>query len=761
MTEWLAGEAVRRPGIRGVFAWSFYENRSADEWADELLRWFRRSFDVHVGGVRPALQILAATRKVPVALLLDGLEVIQEGPGGSDVGRFLEPIVRDTLTGLCQIKHSGLVLLTSRFPFADLERFDGGTARMLDVLPFTPEEGADLLASEGAEWLPAEERLNLVREIDGHALAVGVLARALSGQPPTSELAALRRDLIRSAHTDERVGKVLAFYAAQLSESDRMLVAIVSLFQRPIAAVTVLALGQHDMLGAPLCGWSTARLEVAVRSRLGGLLVWHADASISAHPLVRDAFRPLALSQDAASLASDLGLGDLPAGIVTTPSEALRITEMVELLIEAGQWAAADQLHRTRVGVSPSGFITLPAPRLGLRCALAFVSHPARMDACRRELSDAKLTFYLNQAGLFAMNSGDLDSAQRLLIDKIDVAHSIHDVPRAIRGLLNLAECFAWLGHGDKAREVAIEALRLAMDIGKQSAIDESLTFLGVALDLQGESVEADALFVASDESWLRNNHRHASSLAGTLWGDFLLRTGRHRVSRHLTERNQDSSGRWKSDLGRCRRLLARCDLAEGHIASTDGLLNFAVDTFRDGEMLLEFSACLPDLAEQERRAGNLDAADDASVQAITLASPRGLVPVGARALAVRAKVFGDTFARTLDRNDLERARDMADAALRLATRVRQIPWEELAAYDAHAHLDELEDLDRNWRSRADQLAHRLMPTALDSNPLRTASANSSSPAQSAFAKAVQRKWSQLATGFRPTGSAETRRSMR
>jgi len=43
------------------------------------------------------------------------------------------------------------VLLTSRFPFADLEGFDGGTARMLEVPAFIPPEGAALLAAGGGD----------------------------------------------------------------------------------------------------------------------------------------------------------------------------------------------------------------------------------------------------------------------------------------------------------------------------------------------------------------------------------------------------------------------------------------------------------------------------------------------------------------------------------------------------------------------------------------------------------------------------------
>src|SRR5208283_1948590 len=59
------------------------------------------------------------------------------------------PVVSARALSLCQQGHSGLVVLTGRFPFADLESFDGGTARMLEVPPFTAAEGSALLAATG------------------------------------------------------------------------------------------------------------------------------------------------------------------------------------------------------------------------------------------------------------------------------------------------------------------------------------------------------------------------------------------------------------------------------------------------------------------------------------------------------------------------------------------------------------------------------------------------------------------------------------
>ena len=345
VTHWVeVGGASRRTGVRGVFGWSFYADPSAEHWAQSLLDWARHDLGVAVAGTgRVAEAVLAVLRAVPVLVVLDGLEVVQEGPAGDGFGRLLDGTLREVLAGACQQPCGGLVLLTSRFPFADLEGFDGTTARMLEVPPFTPAEGSALLAAAGGGWLPDGERRELVAAVDGHALATGVLAGLLAEHPPASDLAALRAELDAAARTDARVGKVLEFYAARLAEPDRYLLAAVSLFARPVPAEAVLAVAAHEVFGSRLAGWTPAMVQAAVTGRLGGLASWHPDGTISAHPLVRDAFRRLVL--DAAGTAAETSLAGLPAGKVTSRADALRVVEAIELLLDAGQWQPADDMY--------------------------------------------------------------------------------------------------------------------------------------------------------------------------------------------------------------------------------------------------------------------------------------------------------------------------------------------------------------------------------------------------------------------------------
>src|SRR5262249_23525637 len=152
---------------------------------------------------------------------------------------------------------------------------------------------------------------------------------------------------------------------------------------------------------------STAWVEQAARQRLTGLLSWHPDQTLTAHPLVRDAFRPIALTGDAARLASDTTLADLPTGRLTSRADAARAAEMVELLLDADRWTTANDLYTARSDGGQT-WKNLPAARLGQRAATAFIAPPDRQHACATHLRPRRLGYYLNAAGLFGLNAGDL-----------------------------------------------------------------------------------------------------------------------------------------------------------------------------------------------------------------------------------------------------------------------------------------------------------------------------------------------------------------
>ncbi len=722
VTRWVleAGGMARRAGVRGLFGWSFYADPSAEHWAHTLLEWARQDLGVAVAGVgRLAEAVLAVLRAVPVVVVLDGLEVVQEGPAGGGFGRLLDGTLREVLAGACQQPHGGLILLTSRFPFADLEGFDGTTARMLEVPPFTPAEGSALLAAAGGGWLPDRERQDLVRAVDGHALATGVLAGLLAEHPPAADLAALHAELDEAARTDARVGKVLGFYAARLAEADRYLLAAVSLFARPVPAQAVLAVAAPEVFGDRLAGWSAAMVRAAVTGRLGGLAAWHPDGTISAHPLVRDTFRRLVL--DAAGAAAETALAGLPAGTLTSRADAARVVEAIELLLDVGQWLPANDMYQNRTG-RPEVWKTLPAARLGQRAATAFVATPARRAACATQLSPGDLGLYLTSVGLWAKNAGDLAAAREYLPMAVRHHRDAGDMLNLAIALANLTECLGQLGQPGPARDAAAEALTSAEADGNRGQICYSHAYLGWVAGLAGDTAEAERQFTAADQIELANgpDGHHLCSLRGAQWAEWLARTGRDGPARALTERNVDicRANGWNGDLARCDRMLGRLALAAGDTAAAGEHLAAAAGCFRDGDYLTELAVTLADLAEHARVSGDPDAADRYAAEAITIAAPRGLVPAQSAALAARARIRAAQ-AAAADPDLLLQGRDAADAALRLATR-HQLDWHELDALRAHAALDQAEHDDHGWAAKARTLHARLVPPGLDPDPLAT-----------------------------------------
>jgi tetratricopeptide (TPR) repeat protein len=725
VSHWVlsAGGAVRA-GVRGVFGWGFYADPSVEHWADALLTWAAQEFGVRVPASRPAAAILDLLRQIPIMLVLDGLEVIQEGPAGTGFGRLLDGALREVLAGVCTFGHAGLVVLTSRFPFADLEAFDGTSARTLEVPPFTPAEGSALLAAASGNSLDDAERRSLVRAVDGHALAVGVLASTLGDRPSVADLEVLRGELTGEEPTTARVNRVLRFSADRLSEPDRYLVAAVSLFARPVSADVVLAVASHKAFRGHLAGWTHATVETAVRERLGGLVSWHADSgAVSAHPLVRDVFRPLVLG--AAVLAADTSLAGLPDGQVAGRADLLRVVEVIEMLLDANQWKPADDLFARRTG-SGRVFLDLPAASLGQRAASAFVMTPARRAACAAQLGLRNLGFFLNEAGINALAAGDLVTAQEYLRGSIQQNRGAAENADLSINLANLSACLGMLGDTSQARAVAAESVAVAEQAADPSEVPPCLARLGWAADLAGDGAAAEGFFIRADQVAFDSSSRHMHSASGIYWAERLSRTGRGGPAKVLAEQIREGTKTGAGDAW-CQRLLGRLALADGRTATAGAHLAGAAERFREGDVLAELAIVLADLAGWAQTAGDFDAAERHAAEAIAVASPRGLVPAQSAALAARARIRAGQFEVSASADLLAQGRDAADAALRLATR-HHLAWHELTALRAHAELDRAESASHGWDTRAAELHARLVPPGLDPDPLATVQARAGVP---------------------------------
>jgi tetratricopeptide (TPR) repeat protein len=492
----------------------------------------------------------------------------------------------------------------------------------------------------------------------------------------------------------------------------------VALFARPVTPVQVLTVAQHEVFAGRLYGWDPADVQSAVRGRLPGLLTWHPDGTITAHPLVRQTFRPLALG--AANIAADTALADTPTGTITNRAQGQRVVEAIELLLDADQWQSADHLYTNRTN-NGRLWLNLPAARLGQRAASAFVATPNRSNRCRTHLRWRRFGFYLNEVGLNAMAAGDLATARDHLDASIRHHREFEDWTNVVVGLRNLAECLGRLGQARPAVAAATESLRHTAS-GDRDAMLVSHSYLGRAADLAGDTAAAELQFLAADRINYHIRNDHLSSLGGVWWGEFLARIGRPGPARRVTTRDLAISQRnsWSGDVARCRTVLARLDLVDRDLAAAGEHLAAALRIFRHGDYLVDLAEVLTVAADHARRTGHVDAAADHVAEALEIAAPRGLTPTQAAALTVRAHIAADQHTSTHNSQHLYLGRDAANAALRLATGVHALPWHELAALHAHAHLDHSEGTDNGWTDRATPLFSRLVPDGLHPDPLTT-----------------------------------------
>ena len=222
-----------------IFGWSFYrqgtsgETSSADEFFDAALTWFGDP-DPRLGrawekGER--LARLVAYRRT--LLVLDGLEPLQNPPGPQE-GRLREPSLQALLRELAAF-NTGLCLITTRTPVADIADHESTSALGRDLEHLSRDAGAKLLQALGIMG-HEEELRSASEEFRGHCFALTLLGSYLS-DAYNGDIRCRNEVAGHLAH-DARQGvharKVMESYQTWLGEGPELAVLrMLGLFDRP------------------------------------------------------------------------------------------------------------------------------------------------------------------------------------------------------------------------------------------------------------------------------------------------------------------------------------------------------------------------------------------------------------------------------------------------------------------------------------------------------------------------------------------------
>jgi tetratricopeptide (TPR) repeat protein/DNA-binding XRE family transcriptional regulator len=559
------------------FVHSFYEEPSVDAFLEGAARYLEQA------GGEPLDNVVAGLRATPdVTLVLDGLELVQaNGQGERARGELEDRRLARLFRGVVQDRALGRLLVTTRFPLADLAAFEHAELETLSLSPLDARETIELLRRWGIRGADAAlERV--CSQTGGHALSVAVMG-SYAGELLNGDLSAAGQLELADAARDQplarRLRAILAKYAAELAPLERALLAHVSLFSRGIDAPGLLRL-------PPFRETASSTLRAALGRLVHRGLAVMLGERYSAHPFIREHFSQLVgdaaavheleRSRLAAELDGHPARGPYARGLLDT------YEQLFEHTMRAGDAAEAYRLTQRAMGGFAQLGLRLGDFERGLRLSHALESAVSALppDAQWRVTYDR---------GLYAAALGDLDGAlraYRTLLARDDqdaVAHRTLAYTLRLRGELESAHVHV---------ERSIELGRRDAAVG---TIAKGLALRGALLTSEARLVEAGAAF---DEARALGDQPTARR---SIWeAEYLLAKGEldEATSRTLSNLHDCEQRGWSGHVAHCHVILGRAAVGRGALDDAEASLDSALDwCLRSREVELTLEAKLLELA--------------------------------------------------------------------------------------------------------------------------------------------------------------------
>ncbi len=225
----------------GLFVWSFYREPDAGQFLRGTLQYFSGAAQATAGAqgmglVHLLVEALGTGRRNLV--VLDGLERVQlvGERNAADYGCLEDPILKTFLRRAAIGIGRTLVLVTSRFPLADIERMPEKAYRAVSLGGLEAPAAVELLRGCGVHG-DDEALRGLAAEYGDHALTLdhlgGLIGQFLNGDPsrvpdlPPPETSAADPQAVRLA-------RLLRQYEEHLPAAERELLMQLGLFRRPV-----------------------------------------------------------------------------------------------------------------------------------------------------------------------------------------------------------------------------------------------------------------------------------------------------------------------------------------------------------------------------------------------------------------------------------------------------------------------------------------------------------------------------------------------
>ncbi len=226
-----------------IYVHSFYlqnsvENgqASAEQFFDEALEWFHYEGDPLTSYYNKALKLAILIKQQRTLLVLDGLEPLQHRVKGVNDGEIRD-LALSTLIKELSFQNKGLLVILSRQDVTELNGIPDSLVTQYALKPLSIPAGLELFKENKIKGSDKELE-TAVREFDGHALSLNLLAKYLreyedSDIRQRTNLRALT-DYPEETRETRHAFKVMAAYEQQLEgTSELKILYMMGLFDRP------------------------------------------------------------------------------------------------------------------------------------------------------------------------------------------------------------------------------------------------------------------------------------------------------------------------------------------------------------------------------------------------------------------------------------------------------------------------------------------------------------------------------------------------
>jgi hypothetical protein len=532
--RWLKQERIENLKNIPVFYWSFYEDLDVKKFLEQIVEFCLPI--VHIDGkqeIEAISFILSVVQQARLLLVLDGLEVLQEDVSSPDHGNIIHPFLYSFLQNWVRTLHKGLMILTSRFHFPQLQPYSGIGFHQLDLVRLSKEDGLTLLRKLN---IIGDQHIleKYVEKLYGHPLALRVLTSAVKRSCHGNLEIFEYEQILIDGNDDElsiKLEHLLGFYEKQLKDGQKELIGIMSLFKRPVeieSFVTLLS-KMKSLRNTPLANANASTIEKQLNLLVDDFLIEKTKEGVTTHPVIRDYFWTKFKIVGSKGEVADFLKARPSAKIPQSIEEIRDLVEAVQLFCDEGKFKAAHDLRTSRLyagGFANDAFKNLPAITEGLECALAFVGDENRLKKVEEILGKSQIAAYCSGVSLYNLLLGNVNQALKWRYKSLEYYKKQGDMRNQAFSMHEISFIELVMGNIRNAIEMISQSLELSYEVENSELLATELACKAYFEFLLGKSNQSYQDFKIALYYLRKENpsEQQLSSTMGNQQAEFLIR---------------------------------------------------------------------------------------------------------------------------------------------------------------------------------------------------------------------------------------------